>query len=78
MREQSDQGQPDDEAGQEDLLVQGYRTFVVAGLAFVAPALAKWGFQVDANTVADAVIVLVPAAMAVMRAFTRTPPGVKE
>jgi hypothetical protein len=57
--------------------MQGYRTFIVAGIAFLAPALAKWGFSVDANTIADAVIVLVPAAMAVMRAITRTPPGVK-
>lgn len=57
--------------------MQGYRTFIVAGLAFAAPALARWGFHVDANVVADAVIVVVPALMALMRAITHTSPGEK-
>lgn len=57
--------------------MQGYRTFIVAALAFAAPALAKWGFSMDANAVADAVIVIVPALMAIMRAVTKTPPGQK-
>ena len=57
--------------------MQGYRTFIVAALGLAAPALARWGFQVDSATVADAVIVILPAAMALMRAITRTPPGAK-
>jgi hypothetical protein len=55
--------------------MQGYRTFIVAGIAFVAPAIAKWGFHVDPNVIADAVMVVVPALMAAMRSITRTPPG---
>jgi hypothetical protein len=57
--------------------MQGYRTLIVAGVMFVAPALARWGFQVDANLIADALIVGAPAAMTVMRAITRTPLGGK-
>ena len=57
--------------------MQGYRTFIVAGLTFIVPALARWGFNVDANTIADAVIVIVPALMAVMRSVTHTSPGQK-
>jgi hypothetical protein len=44
---------------------------------FVAPALARWSFQVDANLIADVLIVGAPAAMAIMRAITRTPLGSK-
>ncbi len=55
--------------------MQGYRTLIVAGVMFVAPALARWGFQVDANLIADALIVGAPAAMAIIRAITRTPLG---
>jgi hypothetical protein len=55
----------------------GYRTFIVAGLLFVSPILARWGFNVDANIVADAMIVIGPAAMAIMRAITHTSPGEK-
>ena len=57
--------------------MQGYRTLIVAGVLFVAPALARWGFQVDANLIADALIVLGPAAMTIMRAVTRSPLGSK-
>ena len=57
--------------------MQGYRSFIVAGLLFLAPALAKWGFQIDANTIADAMIVIAPAVMAAMRAITHTSPGTK-
>ena len=57
--------------------MQGYRTLIVAGVLFVAPALARWGFQVDANLIADALIVLAPAAMTIMRAVTRSPLGSK-
>ena len=57
--------------------MQGYRTFIVAALGFAAPALARWGFQVDAAVVADCVIVILPAAMALMRAITKTAPGEK-
>ena len=57
--------------------MQGYRTFIVAGLAFIVPALAKWGFQVDPNALADAIIVVVPGLMAIMRMFTHTSPGEK-
>jgi hypothetical protein len=44
---------------------------------FVAPALARWGLHVDADVIADALIVGAPAAMAIMRAVTRTPLGSK-
>jgi len=57
--------------------MQGYRTLIVAGVMFAAPALARWGFQVDASLIADALIVGAPAAMTVMRAVTRTPLGSK-
>ena len=57
--------------------MQGYRTFIIAALGFLAPAIARWGFQVDPAAVADCVIVILPAAMALMRAVTKTPPGVK-
>lgn len=58
--------------------LQGFRTFIVAALAFAVPATARWGFKVDPNTVADAVIVIVPALMAILRSVTTTPPGKKE
>jgi len=57
--------------------MQGYRTLIVAEVLFVAPALARWGFQVDANLIDDALLVGPPAAMALMRAVTRTPLGGK-
>jgi len=57
--------------------MQGYRTLIVAGVLFVAPALARWGFHLDADMIADALIVGAPAAMAFMRAITRTPLGGK-
>ena len=57
--------------------MQGYRTLIVAGVLFVAPALARWGFHLDADMIADALIVGAPAAMAIMRAITRTPLGGK-
>ena len=57
--------------------MQGYRTFIVAALSFAVPAVAKWGFHYDPGTVADAVIVVVPALMALMRSITHTSPGEK-
>jgi len=57
--------------------MQGYRTLIVAGVMFVAPALARWGFDVDPAAIADALIVGAPAVMALMRAITRTPLGGK-
>lgn len=57
--------------------MRGYKTLIVAGLMFVAPALARWGFQIDANMIADALIIGAPAVMAIMRAVTRTPMGRK-
>ncbi len=57
--------------------MQGYRTLIVAGVLFVAPALARWGFHLDADMIADALIVGAPAAMTLMRAITRTPLGGK-
>lgn len=57
--------------------MQGYRTIIVAAVMFVAPALAKWGFQVNADVIADALIIGAPALMGLMRAITRTPMGVK-
>jgi hypothetical protein len=53
----------------------GYRTFIVAGLSFLVPAVAKWGFHFDPGAVADAVIVVVPALMALMRSITHSSPG---
>ena len=55
--------------------MQGYRTFIVAALAFVVPAFARWGLKIDPASIADAVIVIVPAIMAVMRSITHTSPG---
>ena len=57
--------------------MQGYRTLIVAGVMFVAPALARWGFHVDVEIIADALIVGAPAMMALMRAVTRTSLGSK-
>lgn len=57
--------------------MQGYRTMIVAALLFVAPILARWGFSINAEVVADALIIIAPAAMAIMRAITRTPIGNK-
>jgi hypothetical protein len=55
----------------------GYRSMIVAALMFVAPALARWGFQVDPVVIADTMIIVAPAIMAGMRAITRTPVGRK-
>lgn len=55
--------------------MQGYRTFIVAAASFVAPAIARWGFNVDPSIIADTVIVVIPALMALMRSITRTAPG---
>lgn len=57
--------------------MQGYRTLIVAAIMFVAPALAKWGFQVNAELIADTMIIVAPALMGAMRAVTRTPVGAK-
>ena len=55
--------------------MQGYRTFIVAGVSFVAPAIARWGFKVDPAVIADTVMIVIPALMALMRSITRTSPG---
>ena len=55
--------------------MQGYRTFIVAGASFVAPAIARWGFNIDPSIIADTVIIVIPALMALMRSITRTSPG---
>lgn len=52
---------------------EGYRTYVVAVLLFAAPLLARWGLKIDAQVVADAMLVIAPAAMALMRSITRVP-----
>jgi hypothetical protein len=57
--------------------MQGFKTLIVAALMFAAPALARWGYKVDAAVIADALIVGAPAVMAIMRAITRTPLGSK-
>ncbi len=53
----------------------GYRSMIVAALMFAAPALARWGFQIDPVVIADTLIIVAPAVMAGMRAITRTPLG---
>lgn len=60
--------------------MRGYRTrrIIVAALLFIAPALAHWGFDIDAEAIAAALVVIVPAAMAAMRAVTRSPLGRKQ
>lgn len=58
--------------------MQGYRTFIVAAVLFVAPAFARWGLQIDPYIVADAMLIIGPAVMALMRAITTTPAGVKK
>ena len=57
--------------------MQGYRTFIVAGLMALAGIVARFGFQFDPAAVADAAIVAIPAVMAVMRCITRGPVGEK-
>ena len=57
--------------------MQGYRTFIIAGASFLAPAIAHWGFKVNPDALADALIVVLPGLMALMRAVTKTPPGAK-
>ena len=58
--------------------MQGYRTFIVAVVMFIAPAFARFGLQVDPYIIADAMLVIAPAVMAIMRAFTTTSAGVKK
>ena len=58
--------------------MQGWKTIIVAAIMFAAPALARWGFHVDAEIVADAMIVIAGPMMAMMRAVTRSPIGQKE
>lgn len=55
--------------------MQGYRTFIVAGLSFLVPMIARWGFHVDVAIIADSVMIGVPALMAIMRAVTHSSPG---
>lgn len=56
----------------------GYRTYFMALLLLLAPLAARWGFKFDPVTVADAMTIIAPAVMAVMRSITRTPPMEKE
>lgn len=56
----------------------GYRTNIIAALLFIAPALARWGFNIDPAIIADALIVIAPAVMHIMRSITRTPMGRKQ
>lgn len=57
--------------------MQGYRTYFVAVAGLAAWALARFGFQVDPNILADA-MGAVFVVMAGMRRITTTPPGEKE
>ena len=56
----------------------GYRTYIVAAAMFVSGAVARWGFKVDPNVLADFAIIIIPAVMGLMRSVTRTPAGEKE
>lgn len=51
----------------------GYRTFIVAALLAISGIAARYGFKFDPAAVADAAIIAIPAAMALMRTVTRTP-----
>lgn len=57
--------------------MQGYRTFIVAGAQVVAGLIARFGFHVDPQIIADTVIIVCPALMVLMRSITRTPVGEK-
>jgi hypothetical protein len=57
--------------------MQGYRTYVVAAAGLVVWALARFGFEVDANVLADAMGAVFLVMMG-MRKITSTPPGEKE
>ena len=58
--------------------MQGYRTIIIAAGMLFAPLIARWGFSVDPSALADGMMLVYPAIMAVMRAITRTPLGEKE
>ena len=58
--------------------MQGYRSMIVAAIMLVAPFTARYGFNVDAGALVDGMMLAYPAIMAIMRAITRTPLGVKE
>lgn len=53
------------------------RTILVALTGFIGSAVARWGFDVNAELLADAMMLAWPAAMAFMRSITRTPLGAK-
>lgn len=57
--------------------MQGYRTYVVAAAGLVAWALARFGFKVDPNILADAMGAVFVVMMG-MRRITTTAPGEKE
>lgn len=57
--------------------MQGYRTYIVAGLMLASGLAARYGFEFDPATIADAALVIAPAVMAIMRSVTKTAPGGK-
>ena len=59
------------------MLLKGYRTFMVSALmaVFGALALADWNAFLD-NPQAGVVAIFSAVVMAILRAFTTTPPGV--
>jgi len=60
------------------MLLQGYRTFIVSALmaVFGALALVDWNAFID-NPQAGIVAIFSAIIMAILRAFTATPPGVQ-
>ena len=57
--------------------MQGYRTYIFAALSFLAPIIARYGLKIDPATIADAMLVIIPAGIAIMRSITHTSPGQK-
>lgn len=53
----------------------GNRTAIVAIVSWIGAAAARYGYNVDAEIVADVVINGMPLLMLLMRAITRTPIG---
>ena len=58
--------------------MQGWKTIAGAAALFAASAAARWGFNVDPAIIADTLIIVGPALMALFRAVTRSPIGQKE
>lgn len=57
--------------------MQGYRTYILAVLSFLAPVIARYGFKIDPDIIADAMILIIPPAIAIMRSITHTSPRQK-